>query len=67
MLNYVLRPVLHHQFNRKYASKKYLKVCLFWICCYYRTDSRSLILGECVREGMGFELLGRGPVRFIER
>ncbi|THH00053.1 hypothetical protein EW026_g2423 [Hermanssonia centrifuga] len=38
MLNYVLRPVLHHQFNRKYASKKYLKASVFvreWALSYW--------------------------------
>lgn len=27
MLNYVLKPIRHASFHRKYAGRKYLKVC----------------------------------------
>jgi hypothetical protein len=29
MLNYILKPVVHQSFYKKYASKKYLKVWTF--------------------------------------
>lgn len=29
MLNYILKPIRHSSFFKKYASKKYMKVCYF--------------------------------------
>ena len=34
MLNYVLKPVRHQSFFRKYAGKRYMKVCASYI--YFR-------------------------------
>ena len=40
MLNYLLKPVWHESFHRKYAEKRFLKVSipnitrhLFYLCC----------------------------------
>jgi hypothetical protein len=33
MLNYILKPVVHQSFYKKYASKKYLKVWAFAFDC----------------------------------
>ena len=32
MLNYILKPVRHQSFFKKYASNKYLKVCDSFHC-----------------------------------
>ena len=38
MLNYILKPIRHQSFFKKYASKKYLKVCVLSVITLYSTD-----------------------------
>ena len=35
MLNYILKPIRHQSFFKKYASKKYLKVCVLSVITLY--------------------------------
>ena len=43
MLNYILKPIRHQSFFKKYASKKYLKVCVLSIITLYSADVVPLL------------------------
>ena len=50
MLNYILKPIRHESFHKKYAGKRYYKVSK--ILLIYKLISYFIVV-ECVHEGMG--------------
>jgi G2/mitotic-specific cyclin 2 len=50
MLNYILKPVVHQSFYKKYASKKYLKVCLSLVFPWYLSSCCHRQASTFVRE-----------------
>lgn len=56
MINYVLKPVTHESFDKKYASKRYMKVLLFILLALHHILTLA-DTGKCLRAGLGTRAL----------
>jgi hypothetical protein len=62
MLNYILKPVRHEAFRKKYAGKRFQKVSTarFYLSS---TSLIDIVIGESLHAGMGSRSLAREPPR----
>ena len=57
MLNYILKPIKHESFYKKYAGKRYLKVRRV---PYFLKLVLIILSVKCMGLGMGSRMLGGG-------
>ena len=56
MLNYILKPIRHESFHKKYAGKRYFKVGFLCSCITLFLIIPNVAV-ECIHENMGVNSL----------